>query len=562
VYDLKLVGGTIVDGTGAPRFVGDVGVRDGVIVDVGDAPQSGRREIDATDRVVAPGFFDVHTHYDAQVVWDPMVSHSPWHGVTTVVMGSCGVGFAPCRERDRDFLMEMCSLVEGIPYDCLVEGLGDWGFETYPQYLDFLDRRGTGINLVSQIAHHPIKVWVMGPAAQDRFATADEMAQQRQLLREGLAAGAAGFSIFNNVCHWGPGGKPVPSRLTTRAEYHSLLQVIADHGTGGVDLNTGRMFNVNTIAEMATTYPISFPRSSASRSHELAAEIVERGGLVYPQIGVFAPTFEVGLEDPFMFAIDQAIQRCKPLHELFGPLTEMTRDERLAEYQRPGFRERFVADTDRDDWNGNYWPTLLIGYAPSRPDLEGRYLADVAHEMGIAPASLMLDLSLESDLQAGFLVEMPLDPSRIDRLRTSPDYFRLGGSDGGAHQGQIADYRFPTHFLGRHVRERGFPLERAVQLLTSQSADLYGVVDRGSLTPGLAADVVVFDPETVIDGPLTRVNDLPGGARRLFSDGIGIDHVIVNGEPVRRHGETVVEPDALPGRVIRNFRPNADRHVA
>jgi N-acyl-D-aspartate/D-glutamate deacylase len=564
MYDVVIRGGTIVDGTGGPAFRGDVGITDGRLAAVGTAPDSARHEVDATGRVVSPGFIDPHTHYDAQIVWDPMLSHSPWHGVTTVVMGNCGIGFAPCREADRDFMMQLCSLVEGIPYECLAEGMGDWGFETYPQYLDFVDRRGIAVNVVSQLAHHPVKVWAQGADATDRFANEREMRIQREVLREALAAGAAGFSIYNGPGHWAPGGKPVPGRLTTPEQFESLVAVLAEAGRGSLDLNWGSTFNPDTIPALWDRYGVPFNRPQTNSAkyfdrNDAARAAHRRGVIWHPQIGALPNSFEIGLEDPFMFAIDQPLgsQRGHPLHDLFGPLTSMTPAERLAEYRSPEFRAEFVRETDQDDWNSRYWPLLRVSYSPVDRAPEGRLLVDLAREQRVTPAEIMLDLVVGSDLDARFIIENPQDEEYLLGM-LADDTFLLGASDAGAHQGQIADYRYPTYVLGRFVRDQGFPLTRAVALMTGLVARAYGVPDRGLLREGLAADVIVFDPDTVADGPLQRVNDLPGGARRLYSEGLGIDLTLVNGKPLFESGKCVADGE-WSGQVLREFLPHSQR---
>jgi len=560
-YDLKIRGGTIVDGTGASRFEGDLGVRDGKIVDLGDAPESAVTEIDASGKIVSPGFIDIHTHYDAQIVWDPMLSHSPWHGVTTVVMGNCGVGFAPCREQDREFIMELCELVEGIPYECLKEGMGDWGFETFPQYLDYIDRRGVGINVVANVGHHPMKIWVMGQDATSRFASAAEMAEQRRVLREALEAGAQGMSVFNGVAHWGPGGKPVPSRLTLPEQYDSFMQVIDEFGRGGIDVNNGPGFNTKRALEVADLYNITWNHSPIDP--DTANEMVNRGIRWHPQLSVLPNSFEVGLEDPFMFAIDQAIQRAVPLHDLFNPLEAMTPMERLEQYKRSEFRAEFVRQTSESSWVERYWPTLIVSYYPDDTAQEGKRLIHLAEQRGVTPGDVMLDQAIESKLEARWIVENRFrEPEHVLDLFKHNRAIRLGNGDAGAHQGQIADYRWPTVMLSKWVRDYGLSMERAIQLMSGSSAASYGLIDRGTLTEGFAADVVVFDPDTVQDGPLQRVSDLPGGSRRLFSDAEGIDYVIVNGTVLRDHGTQVVDDDGpYPGQLLRDVPPNTQRTI-
>jgi N-acyl-D-aspartate/D-glutamate deacylase len=564
MYDLKVRGGTLVDGTGGPAFVGDLGIRDGRIVDVGDARESGARTIDARGRIVSPGFIDNHTHYDAQVLWDPMLSHSPWHGVTTVLFGNCGVGFAPCREKDREFMMRMCELVEGIPFDCLVKGMGDWGFETFPQYLDVIERKGIAVNCAVNLAHHPLKVYVQGQDAADRFPSDGEMDTQCDLLLEALKAGASGFSIFNGIAHWGPGGKPVPSRLTFPRQYEQFIQVIHDFGCGNMEVNVGPAFNSRTAWRLVRQYDVTFDHIPSD--WDVAAELVRDGGRWYPHISMPGTgSFEVSLEDPFMFAIDTANLVATSLHELFDNLA--TPEQRLAAYRDPEFRRRFIEATDDARWVENYWPALVVSYYPPDPSHEGQPIVDMARAAGVSPGEFMLDEAIESNLQARWLITdriaevFGLSEERIFEAWLHNPAVRIGNGDAGAHQGQLAGYRWPTAMLAHYARDKGFPLERAIQLMTQSMATAMGLADRGTLTPGSAGDLVVFDYDRIEPGPISRINDLPHGARRLFSDARGIDYVVVNGNIIRDHGNTVVDFDHLPGRLLRDFLPNSVRQT-
>ena len=276
-------------------------------------------------------------------------------------------------------------------------------------------------------------------------------------------------------------------------------------------------------------------------------------------------TFEVGLAEPFMFAIDQpaaAMKPAVPLNELFVPIMDMdTEAERLAAYQDPDFRRRFIEMTDEPGWNEVYWPRLLINYAPTRPELEGRGLLEVANELGRNPADLMLDLCLETDLEARFGAVSGSSERLPDKQMAfyESGNVTLGLGDAGAHQSQLFDGRYPARLLGTWVRERGLSMARAVQMLTKDEADLFGILDRGELQVGFAADVVVFDPATIQDGPLQRVNDLPTGARRLVSEPTGIEYVVVNGTVIREHGKDAVDIDGeLPGFLLRKFRTHAE----
>jgi N-acyl-D-aspartate/D-glutamate deacylase len=564
-YDLKIRGGTIVDGTGAPRFTGDVGVKDGKIVAVGEAPEEAATEIDATGKVVCPGFIDIHTHYDVQILWDRMLTYSPQHGVTTVVMGNCGFGIAPTRKQDREFMLRTLQDVEGMSFQSTREGLGDdWGFETYPEYLDLLERRGQAINVATMIGHTGVRVWVMGADASERMATPEELDQMLALVEEGFAAGAAGFSTSNSPAHTGHGGKPVPSRVTSTEELIAFGKLIEKLGHGSFQLTWGPEVtpdNVINILDHANV-PITDPGIASRGGQENARiEAVEKawakGYKWYPQVSALPNTFEVGLARPFMFVLDQpaGTMNCKPMHELFDPLAELeTPEERLEAYKKPGFREAFIAHTEREDWQQNYFPWLLVGNAPGHSEWEGRKVIEVAAELGKKPGEFVFDESIATDLEFALLA---LSGNRVPeghlRLLEHPN-LRLGLADAGAHNGEICDYRYPTYLLSHWVRDRGFPLEKAIQKLTTDEAECYGIVDRGSLTEGLAADIVVFDPETVRDGRMYQVHDLPAGARRLRSDAEGVEYVIVNGTVLRDPKGDVLDPDGpLPGKVLREF---------
>jgi len=571
LYDLKIKGGTIIDGTGAPRFVGDIGIRDGKIAAVGTAPEEAAAEIDASGKVVCPGFIDIHTHYDVQILWDKFLTFSPSHGVTTVVQGNCGFGIAPTRAKDREFILRMLQDVEGMSYRSTSVGLGeDWGFETFPEYLDLLDRRGVAINVAQMIGHTAVRIWVMGDEASERQPTEAELKRMHELVREALATGAVGFATSNSPAHTGHGGKPVPSRVTSIEELASFAAVIAEAGHGSYQMTWGPEVTVDNVTKImadAPQVPIADP-GIASRGGQEDGRIAAveaawaEGFRWYPQVSALTNTFEVGLANPYMFALDQpaGTMNCKPMHELFDELADLESvDERLAAYGRPGFREAFIEHTSRDDWMQNYWPWLLVGYAPGHSEWEGRRVLDVVEELGLPPGQWFFDLSIETNLKATLLA---LSGNRVPeghlRLLKHPK-LRLGLADSGAHNGEICDYRYPTYILGRWVRERqAFTLEEAIKKMTLDEAECYGIVDRGVLREGLAADVVVFDPDTVIDGRMSQSHDLPNGARRLRSDGIGVDYVVVNGTVLRTpDGYALTEEDQLPGKVLREFAHHA-----
>ena len=571
MYDLKIVNGELADGRGTPRYRGDLGIREGKLVAVGDAPEKGAREIDASGKIVCPGFIDPHTHYDIQFSWDRMLTVSPWHGVTTVVIGCCGFGVAPTKREDRDYMLQTLQYVEGMDVTYTRQGMGDWGFESYPEYLDWIERNGTGINVASLVGHLAVRVFVMGEeAATRRQAADDEINRMRGIVREALEAGAVGFSTSNSPAHTGVGGVPVPSRCTTIEELEALAGVMGEMGRGTFHCNWGPELNQAGIERIARNAGVPIcdpgigPSADGARERELLDQIerMNAEGLTWrPQMGVFPLTFEVGLDHPFMFALDlpeMVMRPAKPLYDLFSPIQDLpTVADRLEVYRTQAFRRRFLDETDEPGWNDRYWPHMMINHSPLRPELEGRWLVEVAREERRTAAELMLDLCLETDLEAKFgaVGRKPgLEKKQLELFMN--DNVVVGKGDGGAHVRELCDARYPTNLLGPWVRDLGLPLERAVQVLTKNAAEIYGIDDRGLLREGLAADVVVFDPETICDGPLERVNDFPGGARRLISRAKGVDYVIVNGTILRENNENAVDADAseLPGKLLRRFR--------
>jgi N-acyl-D-aspartate/D-glutamate deacylase len=588
LYDLKIVNGTLIDGTGAPRRPGDIGVKDGKIVAVGDAPEDAERVIDAAGRIVSPGFIDTHTHYDVQVMFDGMLSISPWHGVTTVVIGNCGFGIAPTREKDREFILRNLQHVEGMPYECTSTGMGDWGFETFPEYLDAIERHGVGPNIGVLLGHTPLRVFVMGEDAVRREATPEELAEMKRLAREAMDVGAIGFSTSQTKAHTGERGLPVPSRWSSVEELEGLIEVLGEVGNGtfahnfrpygqthlpnfqGWGLADAKVFVERTGIRFCsesvhgTKDPNEFMDNtddSAIHICDVCDELLAEGYEWTMQAGALPNTFEISLADPFLLGLDlpKAAYRVTPIDDLFVPILNLDRSDRLAAYEDPSFRERFREATDRPDWNERYWPQILVNYLPTRPEAEGKRLVALAREQGVHPSELMIDMGIESKLEVLFGAETSWSNARDEHqaLLVRPSVV-FGLSDGGAHMAQIADSRFPTNVLCYWVRERGLPLEWGVWMLTQKSADAFGIEDRGTLTPGLAADICVFDPDTVADGKLERRDDLPAHARRLVSIPTGLDYVIVNGTILRDHNrDTITDDTDLPGKVLRHFRPHA-----
>ena len=558
-YDLKIAGGTILDGTGAPGGRGDVGIRGGRVVALGAAPGDAATTIDADGRVVAPGFVDIHTHYDAQVLWDRMLTISPWHGVTTVVMGNCGFGIAPTRPEHRTLVLRTLEKVEGMSFEALEAGLGrDWPFESFPGYLDAVERRGTAVNVAAFVGHTPVRLFVMGEEATERAATAEETGRMRALVREAIDAGAVGFSTSKAPTHVGHAGKPVPSRAAELAEIEALASVLGDAGRGIMQATVGPGLFFDEFAGIArrTGRPITWTALLAGMlgpgSHRTLLDrsiaLVGEGLPIVPQVACRPLNVEFDLAEPFPF-------ESLPV---FRPVSAADRDGKIRLYRDPEFRRAFrdfLASRRGGPFSAS-WDRVWISSNPPDPSMEERRIDEIARERGVDPVDLVLDLSLASDLATRFrFAILNVDESEVAELLADP-HTVLGLSDAGAHASQLCDACFSTHLLGRWVREKqAIRLEEAVRMLTSRAAEVLGITDRGRLAVGAPADVVVFDPDTVGASKLRRVRDLPGGAERLVSDASGIDAVVVNGVILRREGRDAVDADgALPGKLLRNGR--------
>lgn len=560
-YDLKITNGRIVDGTGAPGYRGDVGIQEGKVVALGNAPDRAGQTIDAENRIVCPGFIDIHTHYDAQIIWDRMLTVSPWHGVTTVVIGNCGFGVAPTRPEDRDLIVRTLEKVEGMSKAALQAGMGDWGFETFPQYLDAIEQRGTAINVAAYIGHTPLRLYVMGEDAYEREATADEIQQMRALVREALDAGALGFATSESPNHVGAEGRPVPSRLATFKEIETLTSALADAGTGIVQISAGGEIKFDHYRALAKAsggtlnWSSLLTRNTHPGLHReymnKTTELIESGTPIYPQMSCRELTMEFRFDEPF------------PMERLtlFEPLGKMDLDGKRNAYRDPEFRAALKLEMSPDGSDAGpivrlreAWANTAVSECPDDPSLDERSLAGIAVERGADPVDVALDLSLESDFETRFRIPLANnDEEAVAELLGHKDTL-LGLSDAGAHTSQLCDACFATHLLGHWVRERkALSVEEAVRKLTSLPADVFGLTGRGRLTVGGPADVVIFDPETVAAGKLRRVTDLPGDEERLVSEASGIEAVIVNGTMLRdAAGDALSHPTHLPGALLRN----------
>ncbi len=568
MLDLKIIGGTIVDGSGAAAVRGDVGVRGGRIVAVGTVDESASRTIDATDLVVAPGFIDIHTHYDAQAFWDTTLSPSPLHGVTTVMGGNCGFTIAPLtavdggvvRDDDADYLMRMLARVEGMPLESLQQGV-PWDWRSSADYFDRLD--GTLMpNAGFMVGHSALRRVVMHDAATEREATPEEVAQMQGLLRQGLAAGGMGFTSTWSPSHNDHLGHPVPSRCANRAELLALCSVVREFP--GTQLEF-----IPAVGEFADdTFRLMGAMSAAADrplNWNLLQVYAQNWDYVQHQLAGFGIAAAEGgrvlaltLPDTFRLRLNFISGFILDILHGWDALMALPAEEKLRQLQDPVTRaewNRLAQSTEGAtraiaNWAG-YW--VLETFSPEWKPYQGRIIGDIARELGRDPWDVLVDIVLADELRT---VIANQDRGQDDatwarRVEVWRDHRAVvGASDAGAHLDMIDSFSYSTTLLARAVRERGLlPLEEAVHYLTGAPANLYGLHERGRIGEGMCADLQVFDPATVGPGPVAMRFDLPGGAGRVYGEAEGVHHVIVNGVPCVEHGELL---PARPGTLLRS----------
>ncbi len=542
--ELVIRGGTVVDGSGAPGRRADVAIAGGVIQEIGPNLR-GSQELDAGGCVVAPGFIDIHTHYDAQVFWDPVLRPTSSHGVTTVVAGNCGFSIAPTRPEHHDVIARTLENVEDMNGASLAEGI-PWDFQTHPEYLESVRRRGTVLNFTAYVGHSAVRLWVMGDAAYERAATADEIEHMGRVVSEAIGAGAAGFSTSFAFTHRGMDGLPVPSRFAERDEVEALFLAAGRTGKGAVLATAGPqctyadMYELQPRIGRPLLYPLfAIPGGRHHHQMELHAQGLTRGVQVWPQVTPRPLTMQFTMADPFSLNVGAE----------FGHLMQGSREERLGAYGDPAWRARAVADLAQAPMKPR-WETCEVSDSERFPELEGRRVDELGHERGLGPLDVMCELALAEDLATRFRIFIANDDVVAVGHLLTLDQTALGLSDAGAHLGQLCDAPLYTDLLGTWVRERQLmPLEQAVRKMSGEAADIFGFVRRGYLRQGSWADVCVFDPQTVGPGPVRRVRDFPADAERLTAEEpIGVRHVLVNGTPIRRDGAQLHSPDRRPGR--------------
>lgn len=560
-YDLLIKNGRIVDGTGRAEFPGGVAISAGKIVEVGKVSGAAKRTIDAKESVISPGIVDIHTHYDAQVLWDPLFTSSIWHGVTSVVMGNCGFTIAPCKPGDRDYIMRMLARVEGMSLGALQQG-PEWDWDSFSGYMERVGQR-IGLNVACQVGHSAIRYHVMGAAATEREARSEEIEQMCALLRDALGAGGVGFTTSISRAHVDWDGNPVPSRFAGADEIDALVGVMGERGFGQIEVapRSGTHLPEEDQADMSRWAQISgcalswnefgqYPQAPEGRWREIL-EYMEQahreGGRIYGVCSCRPTTQDFDLKDNNL-VLTVYPEWLDVLPKAEPEKKELLTDQSYRDGMKPGIDKAWGSGPKPVRWDS----TVLTG--PKRAknrDLKGLTLRQIGQRMDKHPLDAMIEISLSEGLETEFTFSgtRNTDPEAIAAIIRSP-YTILGVSDAGAHLNMIAGAEYSSQVLSQWVREKGvLSLEEGVHKLTGMPAAHMGFTDRGKLESGLNADLMIFDPEEVGSLPKEKVSDLPDGEERIVTKAKGIDWTIVNGEPVVEAGK---HTGTYPGRLIRS----------
>ncbi|MGN6734125.1 MAG: N-acyl-D-amino-acid deacylase family protein [Candidatus Binatia bacterium] len=554
-YDIVIRNGKIIDGSGLPGFHGDVAVSGGRIVDIGRVEGEARRVVEADGLVVAPGIIDNHTHYDAQVTWDPLCTYSCYHSVTTVVIGNCSLAMAPAHKEDRDNLAGVLSHVEAIPLEAIQAGV-QWSWETIPQYLDALDQR-LGLNVASLIGHSAVRRYVMGDSAQERHATDEEIAAMKAIVREGIEAGAVGVSFERNPRHFDWDGRLAPTNLAADSEIFAVASVIDEVGCGVIQFGGDR--KLGTEVAKKTRCPVFYGNITQAavapdrwrKQLEETESLMRQGHRAYqfvmPRPGDLRYTLKTAQHFDAMATWKKVML--------------LPREMRMQAFRDPETRAKLHKEAVQTPINANLagdftrrWDLQFV-FKPALAKNEcliGKSVAEIAREQNKDVLDVFLDLALEENLETEFeRREVNSDEAAMKALLTSP-YTIVGQSDGGAHVVFRTDYSYSTYLLSHWVREKEImSLEDAIRKLTFIPASLFGLYDRGLVRQGMAADLMVFDPASIAPLEPGEAYDLPGGSRRRKQLAKGIEMTVVNGEVLIEKGE---HTGAYPGKVARSAR--------
>ena len=564
MHDVVIRGGTIVDGTGAPARTGDVAIDGGRVTSVGGKAGAARREIGAEGLLVTPGWVDIHTHYDGQVTWDPHLTPSGWHGVTTLVMGNCGVGFAPAKPDRHEWLIGLMEGVEDIPGTALAAGI-DWQWESFPEYLDAIERMPRALDVGAQVPHGAVRAYVMGErGAKNQKPTADDIEAMAAIVREALRAGALGFSTSRTLLHRAVDGEPVPGTFAGEDELLGIGRALGDVGTGVLELASDLAPEGKELAWMErlsveTGRPVSFALLQSDfdptqwrRLLDATDAAATRGARLVPQVAGRPTGLLLGLESsfhPFAF------------HPTYRELAALPLAERVRKLRDPAIRAKVLGEKPEGVLPivafiaGSFHKLFPLGDPPDYEPAPERSVKAMAERAGLRPEEVAYDLLLERDGRE--LLYFPLlnyanfDFEPIREMLLHPRTV-LGLSDGGAHCGIICDASMPTFMLTHWTRDRKrgekLPLEAVVAGQTRRTAELYGLGDRGVLAPGMLADVNVIDYDALRLSPPRMVFDLPASGRRLVQHAEGYVATLKCGEPIFENGEPT---SALPGKLVR-----------
>ena len=560
MFDVVIRNGLVVDGTGSPGRLADVAISDGRIVAVGEVSDSGDREIDAEGFVVAPGFVDVHTHFDAQVFWDTTLSPSPLHGVTTVISGNCGFTIAPLEPEHGDYMMQMLARVEGMPLASLQEGV-PWNWRTFGEYLDAID--GSLMpNAGFLVGHSALRRTVMGERSVGEFASDDELRAMKELLAESIAAGGLGFSSSWAKTHNDADGDAVPSRHASETELVELCSVLRD--TSAVALEfiptierfDEEVYQLLTDMSVAADRPLNWNVIFANaRQADIIEEKLQASDFAAEQGGrVIALTAPMPAESRLCFESGFLLDT---LHGWSEPMA-LPNEEKLALLSDPERRNELNEDAQKPSaFRGvARWERLTVGEVTKEDlkHLEGRTIGDIAEEWGKTPWEVLCEIVVEDDLKTGLYPPAAGDNEESWALRQAlwnDDRCLIGASDAGAHLDFLATFNYSTYLLAAARDRNLLSLESAVQKLTDVPARLYGLKDRGRIEEGWCADLVIFDADNVAPAEIEVREDLPGGAWRLYSEAVGVHHVFINGEQAVLDGQFT---DARPGTLLRSGR--------
>jgi len=553
-YDLLFRGGRIVDGSGLPSYVGDIAIKDGKIAEIGRIQGGAVKTINVDGLVVAPGFIDHHTHMDGQIQWDPYATSEPEHGITSIVMGNCGLALAPVKSGDEEALVKSFVRVEAIPRAVLEQGI-QWGWHSYGDYLDRLEGR-LGINVAGLVGHIAVRQYVLGDASTERPATAEETQRMKQLVREAMEGGAIGFSTNRNDRHMREDGKPVPSRLAEDEELFQLCDALGELNAGVIQINEGQP----KIAKHFALYDHVARRTQRPVVWQIVRYIASRPNLWKEQLDAVAAIFQSGQRAYGASSTTPTVRRFTlkntqvfdefPTWKNVMSLPLEARKQTLAD---PATRQKF-----RDDFSDprqtlfhRRWDLVKIEKVvnPENEKYTNKSVADVAAMRSEDPLDAFLDLALGENLETSFQnANSGGDQQAMAEILRSP-YVLVGNSDAGAHVQYGAQFGYGTTLLGLWVRQRGvMSLEQAIHKLTFEVASIYGLAGRGLLQPGYAADLAIFDPEKIMSCEPEWAQDYPAGTKRLIQRAVGMHYTVVNGRVICEDGRLSGD---LPGMVLR-----------